>query len=108
MKEKMKKRKKKSKKKKKSPAKKAKKSSSGGGRDLSCPSGETRRFLCDSSSENGKFWEITVDGSNVVTRHGKVGTDGKETNKDYADEEKAQKEASKLIRAKVKKGYALE
>jgi len=74
--------KKKSKKKKKSPTKEKKASSSGGG--------ETKRFVCESSSEDGKFWEITIDGSVVSTRHGKVGSDGTQGKpKDWGDEEKS-------------------
>jgi len=87
--------------KKKSPTKEKKASSSG--------DGETKRFVCESSSDDGKFWEITIDGSVVSTRHGKVGSDGTQGKpKDHGDEEKAQKDVAKQIKAKEKKGYALE
>jgi len=53
----------------------------------------------------GRFWEIAVVGTAVITRHGKVGGDGKATTKELASAEAALKERDKRVRATEKKGY---
>ena len=53
-----------------------------------------------------KFWEISVEGSEVTVRFGKIGAQGQTTVKNLASEEAAEAEAAKLIAAKMKKGYA--
>ena len=67
------------------------------------PSGK-RRFEFSEGSSN-KFWEIQVSGKKFTTRHGKIGTDGTEVNKEFSSPEEATKESEKLVREKVKKGY---
>ena len=67
------------------------------------PSGK-RRFEFSEGSSN-KFWEIQVSGEGFTTRHGKIGTDGTEVKKGFSSPEEATKEAEKLVREKVKKGY---
>jgi predicted DNA-binding WGR domain protein len=52
-----------------------------------------------------KFWEIAVTGKAVTVRFGRIGTAGQEQKKLHADEERAQREAEKLIAEKVRKGY---
>lgn len=100
---------------KKAPAKKAaKKEAAGGGDGEAAGGGDgeaagggdgvTTYLECDSTS-GGKFWEIVVNGSSFTTRYGKIGAAGISKTKDWPDEEKCQKEADKLIRAKGKKGY---
>jgi predicted DNA-binding WGR domain protein len=59
-------------------------------------------FVEGSSS---KFWEITMDGTDVKTRYGKIGTDGQTTLKSFDDAAGAQKEYDKLVKEKTKKGY---
>ncbi|SFE42209.1 WGR domain-containing protein, predicted DNA-binding domain in MolR [Chitinophaga sp. CF118] len=59
-------------------------------------------FNEDASS---KFWEITLDNNIVKTRYGKIGTDGKSTEKEFADAAAASKEYDKLVKEKTKKGY---
>ncbi len=63
-----------------------------------------RRFECVEGTAN-KFWEIAIDGTNVTTRWGKIGTDGQEKTKGFASAEKARKEYDKLIEEKTGKGY---
>lgn len=64
----------------------------------------TRRFEC---VENGaaKFWEIAVDGSVVTLRFGKLGTPGQQKTKNLGSDAAAAREANKLVREKVGKGY---
>jgi len=58
------------------------------------------------STSGGKFWEVEVSGTDVTTRYGRVGSDGATNTKSFASEEKAEKEAAKLIRQKKSKGYS--
>jgi predicted DNA-binding WGR domain protein len=52
-----------------------------------------------------KFWEISVAGASFTVRFGRIGTAGQSQTKPFADEDKANKEAAKLIAEKLKKGY---
>jgi len=52
-----------------------------------------------------KFWAITVEGAELLTQWGRMGTTGQQKTKAFADGAAAQKEADKLIRQKTKKGY---
>lgn len=54
---------------------------------------------------SSKFWEITLEDNIVKTRYGKIGTDGKATEKELSDAAAAQKEYNKLVREKTNKGY---
>lgn len=64
-----------------------------------------RRFeLVDGKSS--KFWEIDVQGAAHTVRYGRIGTDGQSKDKSFDDAAAAQAAAEKLVKAKVKKGYA--
>ena len=63
--------------------------------------------MCESSS-GGKFWTVSVSGSEMTTSWGKVGSTGQTKLKDCGSEDKAVKEAEKLHKAKVKGGYVME
>ncbi len=52
-----------------------------------------------------KFWEIEVNGKSHTVRYGAVETNGQERTKAFESEEKALKDAEKLIASKKKKGY---
>jgi predicted DNA-binding WGR domain protein/Leucine-rich repeat (LRR) protein len=54
---------------------------------------------------SAKFWEITLEGSTVITRYGKIGSVGNNAHKSFADEDAAKKEFEKLVKEKTKKGY---
>lgn len=58
-----------------------------------------------SDAKSHKFWNIEVSGSSFTVSYGKVGASGQTQTKSFASAEKAQAEADKLIREKVKKGY---
>ncbi len=55
--------------------------------------------------KSSKFWEIEQDGAELVTRWGRIGTNGQSTRKGYASEAKAAVELDKQILGKTKKGY---
>jgi predicted DNA-binding WGR domain protein len=64
----------------------------------------TRRFeFVEGSSQ--KFWEVSLEGSSVVTRYGKIGASGQTTTKDEGSPEKARTLYEKLVREKTGKGY---
>ena len=54
---------------------------------------------------SSKFWEITVKGSMVTVRYGKIGTDGQTTVKKLGSPAAAAAHADKVTAEKVKKGY---
>lgn len=63
-----------------------------------------RRFeLVEGGSS--KFWEVTVSGTDLSVRFGRIGTNGQAQSKAFDSEAKATAEQSKLIREKTKKGY---
>lgn len=53
-----------------------------------------------------KFWKIEVQGTDVVTQYGRIGTTGQETRKSFGSPADAQKEHDKLVSEKTRKGYA--
>ncbi|HLL22942.1 MAG TPA: WGR domain-containing protein [Kofleriaceae bacterium] len=63
------------------------------------------RYFEFSEGTSNKFWEIRLDGTNVRTRYGKIGTSGQQTMKEFDSVEKATKEYDKLVAEKTKKGY---
>ncbi|HJN72982.1 MAG TPA: right-handed parallel beta-helix repeat-containing protein [Myxococcota bacterium] len=52
-----------------------------------------------------KFWEVQVDGSDVTTRWGRVGTKGQSKTKPHPDPESARRDAEKQAKKKLTKGY---
>jgi len=66
----------------------------------------SKTYLESDSNSGGKFWEISVDESEVTVRHGKIGASGQTSTKDLGSADKAQKFAQKQIEAKKKKGYS--
>jgi uncharacterized protein (TIGR02996 family) len=59
-----------------------------------------------SDARSHKFWNIEVSGTGLTVTYGKVGSAGQTQTKTFATAEKAQAEADKLVREKLKKGYA--
>jgi DNA ligase-1 len=68
------------------------------------PSAGRRRFEFVEGNSS-KFWEIGIDGCDVTVCYGRIGTDGREQTKTFADPAAAQKHADKLIEEKTGKGY---
>lgn len=65
----------------------------------------TRRFELVAGTSN-KFWEVSIDGSDVLVRFGRNGTNGQSSKKSFASNVLAEQHAAKLIREKTGKGYA--
>lgn len=64
-----------------------------------------RRFECVDGGSR-KFWEVSVEGSELRVRFGRIGTAGQTKHKTFADEAAALRERDQLIREKTGKGYA--
>jgi predicted DNA-binding WGR domain protein len=57
------------------------------------------------TSSSAKFWEVSVAGSDLTVRFGRIGTDGQTKVKSLGSADAATKEAEKLIAEKTRKGY---
>ncbi len=64
----------------------------------------TRRFEYIAGS-SAKFYEVTVSGSQVTVRYGRLGTHGQVQNKSFDHATAAERHADKLIAQKTAKGY---
>ena len=63
------------------------------------------RYFEFEDDSSRKFWEITLAGSDVTTRWGKIGASGQSKTKPFATPEKARAEYDKLVEEKTGKGY---
>jgi outer membrane protein assembly factor BamB len=61
--------------------------------------------LSEAEGSAHKFYEVTLDGSEVRVRFGRIGTPGQIQSKTYATPEQAKREAEKKLNEKRKKGY---
>ena len=52
-----------------------------------------------------KFWEVSVSGSTINVKYGRLGTKGQNSVKKMGTPDAAKKEIEKLIKSKLKKGY---
>jgi DNA ligase-1 len=70
---------------------------------VAAPTG-ARRFEY-TERKSSKFWEISIQGTEVTVCFGRIGTGGQAQTKSFADEAAAAQHAAKLIDEKVGKGY---
>ncbi len=64
----------------------------------------TRRFELSEGKSN-KFWEVTLQGTEVTVRYGRIGSQGQSNVKSFADEAAATTHIARLIDEKTGKGY---
>lgn len=64
-----------------------------------------KRHLINQNELSDKFWNIEYKGTTQTTVFGKTGTKGRETVKEFTDENECLRESEKLINQKIKKGY---
>ncbi len=64
-----------------------------------------RRHFEFVEGKSSKFWEVWVEGTEMYTQYGRIGSDGQKTVKSYGDEAAARKAADKLVAEKTGKGY---
>jgi predicted DNA-binding WGR domain protein len=55
---------------------------------------------------SAKFWEVTTTNSSLTVRFGRIGTTGQSQTTPMAGLDAAQRQAERLIRQKLAKGYA--
>lgn len=63
-----------------------------------------RRFEYSDEKSN-KFWEIEVKGRDHTVTYGKIGSNGQTKTKSFDNSEGSEKDAERLIKQKMKKGY---
>ena len=63
------------------------------------------RYFEFKDAHSSKFWELSVAGSTVTARYGKIGTNGQTSVKELDSPEQAQEHARKQAAGKLKKGY---
>ncbi len=63
------------------------------------------RYFEFKDAHSSKFWEVSVAGSTVTVRYGKIGTNGQTSVKELDSPEQAQEHARKQAAGKLKKGY---
>jgi predicted DNA-binding WGR domain protein len=64
-----------------------------------------KRELVYMDAKSSKFWNIELAGNSYTVTYGRIGTEGQSLSKSFADDAAAQKEADKLIKEKLGKGY---
>ncbi|MBI2931334.1 MAG: WGR domain-containing protein, partial [Planctomycetes bacterium] len=68
-------------------------------------SGNWRRAFEFKDERSSKFWEIAVEGARTTVRFGRIGTDGQTLAKEFSSPADAARDAERLIREKLGKGY---
>jgi predicted DNA-binding WGR domain protein len=63
------------------------------------------RYLEYRDGSSHKFWEIKVAGNQHTVRFGRIGADGQSKTKSFDDASGAERDALRLIREKLAKGY---
>ena len=63
------------------------------------------KYLTFEDDKSSKFWKIEVSGKSYTVNYGKLGSKGTSKTKNFSDDESAMKDAEKVLRAKLKKGY---
>lgn len=64
-----------------------------------------KRNLINQNGVSDKFWNIEYEGNTQKIVFGKTGTKGRETIKEFTDENECIRESEKLTSQKIKKGY---
>ena len=85
----------------------AKKDSAGAASAVAPPprSGAVAYLECTEGTSN-KFYEISLAGTSVHSRYGKIGDGGATTTKEFGTAAEAQTFMDKTVKEKTKKGYA--
>jgi predicted DNA-binding WGR domain protein len=65
-----------------------------------------KKQLTYKDDKSDKFWSIETNGNSFTVTYGKVGTSGASQTKTFKSEYECENEAEKLVKEKVKKGYA--
>lgn len=60
-----------------------------------------------SEGSSDKFWEVAVQGCELIVQYGRIGTQGQRKDKTFTSTDLAEKEKAKLVKEKTGKGYKL-
>ena len=63
-----------------------------------------KKLICQDGTSS-KFWNIEFSGKSFTVTYGKIGTTGTSQTKKFTTPEACKKEADKLVKEKLKKGY---
>jgi len=66
---------------------------------------QNARYFEFVEGKSRKFWELSVDGTDVTVRFGRIGSQGQSKVKSFDDEDAAQAHAEKMIDKKTGQGY---
>lgn len=64
-----------------------------------------KKYLTYQEEGSNKFWSVQVSGNTFTVLFGKIGSSGQSSSKSFNNEKECLKEAEKLLREKLKKGY---
>jgi predicted DNA-binding WGR domain protein len=64
-----------------------------------------KRELVYMDAKSSKFWKIEQTGNSHTVNYGRIGTNGQSATKSFANEDAARKDAEKLVKEKLGKGY---
>ena len=64
-----------------------------------------KRYFEFTDDKSNKFWEISLEGTSVTVRFGRIGTNGQTQTKTFPDAAAAQQHHDKLVEEKTGKGY---
>ena len=67
--------------------------------------GNAMRYFEFKDAHSSKFWEVSIAGSTVTARYGKIGTNGQTSVKELDSPEQAQEHASKAGHREAEEGY---
>ena len=70
------------------------------------PADTTYLELSEETGSAHKFYEVSVAGTDVTVRYGRIGERGQVKQSSFSSTDKAKSEASKKIGEKIRKGYA--
>ena len=64
-----------------------------------------KRELIYMDAKSSKFWNIQLEGNSHTVTYGRIGSAGQSSNKSFPSEDAARKDAEKLVKEKLGKGY---
>lgn len=64
-----------------------------------------KRYFEYAEGTSSKFWEVSLSGTDVTTRYGKIGAAGRSTTKSFDDHAAAKAFAEKITGQKTGEGY---
>lgn len=65
-------------------------------------------YMTCTEGKNNNFFEMALNGTEVITRAGKIGNEGVSGSKEFATEEKARAYFEKTVDDKIAKGFVIE